>query len=64
MPDNRNLEAMADWIAFPETAERRPCDACGHASEVAILARDRDAQVKLVFVCKPHLLDPGPLLDY
>ena len=63
---NKNLEAMANWIGFPEAAAdgRVPCDACGKSAEVAILARKLDADVKMVYVCKAHLLDPGPLLDY
>src|SRR5215831_1251560 len=44
---------------------RRTCDACPQPAEVHMLAtRALTEETKEIFVCKAHMLDPGPLLDW
>lgn len=37
---------------------------CGNPAEVHVLATRGDGEMRELIVCKEHLLDPGPLLDW
>ena len=50
--------------AARELMEGVCCEACSNPAEVHVLATTITGKMIEVIVCKDHLLDPGPLLDY
>jgi hypothetical protein len=40
------------------------CEACDNPSEVVLIAVNGVFGMREVLVCKDHMLDPGPLLDW
>jgi len=40
------------------------CEACDQPATVHMLVTRHDREMKELLVCKEHLLDPGPLLDW
>jgi hypothetical protein len=58
-------EQMFTARDFPSVHGRLVCDGCPKPAEVHIIAvRGSDGDCKTVNVCKDHMLDPGPLLDW
>jgi hypothetical protein len=55
-------EQMFTARDFPSV--RLVCDGCPKPAEVHIIAVRSDGDCKAVNVCKDHMLDPGPLLDW
>lgn len=58
-------DQMYEARDFPQIYGRRVCDACPEKAQVCIVAtRGETGDSKLVYMCKDHMLDPGPLLDF
>lgn len=50
--------------AAAELMEGVCCEACNKPAEVFIIAIDKTNGLREVAMCKGHMLDPGPLLDW
>jgi len=57
-------DKMFEAREFPRLAVHMHCAACSRRAEVHIIATRYDGECKTVRMCKSHMLDPGPLLDW
>jgi len=62
----RDLFGLPRTPGLPQTEHAfDKCEACDRAAEVVLEAhRISTNQIVKVMVCKDHMLDPGPLLDW
>lgn len=47
-----------------EVMEGVCCEACNNPAEIHMLVTRLSGKMIELVVCKDHMLDPGPLLDY
>lgn len=65
MADGPSISQMIEARMFTTKNEVDCCDACTAIADVHIIATRADTgEAKTIKVCKQHMLDPGPLLDY